>query len=61
VIDELCDKLPDFRRAYHEDGLAVEEFADFAPLQYFRRMFVEGWDTLVECVREERSKVMSTT
>jgi len=48
VIDELCAKLPDFRKAYQLDGLTIEEFADFAPLQYFRNMFVKGWDTLME-------------
>ena len=60
MIDELCDKLPDFRKAYRDDGLTIEEFADFAPLQYFRNMFVKGWDTLLETVRKERSKVMAT-
>jgi transaldolase len=60
LIDELCDKLPDFRKAYCDDGLSVEEFADFAPLRYFRNMFVHGWDTLLETVRKERSKVMAT-
>ena len=60
VIDELCDKLPDFRKAYRHDGLAMEEFGDFAPLQYFRKMFVKGWDTLLETVREQRLKVLAT-
>jgi transaldolase len=59
VIDELCDKLPDFRKAYHDDGLAIEEFGDFAPLQFFRNMFVKGWDTLVGKVREQRSKILA--
>src|ERR1039458_5095501 len=53
VVNELCDKLPDFRRAYREEGIAVEDFADFAPLQFFRNMFVKGWDTLAESVREQ--------
>lgn len=60
VVDELCAKLPDFRRAWAEDGLAVEEFAGFAPLQYFRDMFVKGWDTLTAAVREQRAKVLTT-
>jgi transaldolase len=60
VIDELCDKLPDFRKAYRDNGMAVEEFGDFAPLQFFRNMFVKGWDTLAETVREQRAKVMAT-
>jgi len=56
VVDELCEKLPDFRKAYFEDGLAIEEFADFAPLQYFRNIFVKGWDTLLGAVREQRTQ-----
>jgi len=61
VVEELCDKLPDFRKAYLDDGLAIEEFADFTPLQYFRNMFVKGWDTLANAVREQRSKILTTT
>jgi len=60
VVDELCDKLPDFRRAYYDNGLAIEEFGDFAPLQFFRNMFVKGWDTLADSVHEERAKVLAT-
>ncbi len=54
VIDELLAKLPDFRKAYLDDGLAPEEFQDFGPLQYFRGMFVKGWDTLVRSIQERR-------
>jgi transaldolase len=60
VIDELCGKLPDFRKAYLDDGLAIEDFGDFAPLQYFRNMFVKGWNTLSDTVREQRSKVLTS-
>jgi transaldolase len=54
VIDELLDKLPDFRKAYSDHGILTEEFKDFGPLQYFRDMFVKGWDTLVKCVTDRR-------
>ena len=54
VIDELLAKLPDFRKAYLDDGLATEEFKDFGPLQYFRGMFIKGWDTLLQSIRERR-------
>jgi transaldolase len=60
VIDELCDKLPDFRKAWLDDGLAIEEFGDFTPLQYFRNMFVKGWDALEETIREQRAKVLAS-
>ena len=54
VIDELLNKLPDFRKAYLEHGLLTEEFGDFGPLQHFRGMFVKGWDTLVKSVADRR-------
>jgi len=60
IVDELCEKLPDFRAAYRDDGLTIEEFGEFAPLQFFRNMFVKGWDTLADSVHEERAKVLAT-
>ncbi len=54
VIDELIEKLPDFRKAFREHGLSTEEFAGYGPVRYFRSMFVKGWDTLVERVKERR-------
>jgi len=56
VTDELCDKLPDFRKAFLDDGLAREEFNVYGPLQYFRGMFVKGWDVLLQNIRERRRK-----
>jgi transaldolase len=60
VIDELCDKLPDFRRAWFEDGLKREEFADFGPLQLFRNNFIRGWDTLLDAIRERRRALVES-
>lgn len=57
LVDELCERLPDFRNTYVEDGLAIQEFADYAPLQSFRSMFVKGWDALLAAVREQREGV----
>ncbi|MBN1670095.1 MAG: hypothetical protein JXR37_03635 [Kiritimatiellae bacterium] len=47
VIEELCDKFVDFRRAYHTDGLPDEAFAGYGPVQLFRDAFVAGYDTLM--------------
>jgi transaldolase len=60
IVDELCAKLPDFRKAYEDNGLSIEEFGEFAPLQFFRNMFVKGWDTLADTVRESRAKAVAT-
>lgn len=55
VIDELCEKLPDFRRAFYEDGLSLEEFADFGGVQLFRNMFLEGYTHLLEEIPTRRA------
>jgi transaldolase len=55
VIAELCEKFPDFRQAYDEDGLNVEEFADFGPVQFFRNAFLNGWYLLLAEVAARRN------
>ncbi len=47
VIRELSSKLPDFRKAFDEDGLSLEEFEDFGPVQLFRNNFLEGYYRLL--------------
>jgi transaldolase len=54
VVDELLEKIPDFRRAYREDGLNREEFADFGPVVLFRSMFLKGWDYLLTTIKQRR-------
>ncbi len=54
VIDELMEKLPDFKRGYLEDGLSVEEFADFGPVQLFRSSFMKSWQRVLDIVKERR-------
>ena len=54
VIDELLEKIPDFRKAYFEDGLTVDEFKDFGPVVLFRNGFLKGWDYLLKAIRERR-------
>lgn len=54
VVEELRAKLPDFRRAYDDDGLSVAEFKDFGPVLHFRDSFVAGWNRLVEKIKTFR-------
>jgi transaldolase len=54
VVSELMDKVPDFSRAYLEDGFSVEEFADFGPVRFFRDSFEAGWSYLLETIKERR-------
>lgn len=54
VIDELMEKLPDFRRGYLDDGLEPEEFEHFGPVQLFRSSFVKSWKRVLEVVKQRR-------
>ena len=56
VIAELEAKLPDYRKAWREGGLAIEEFAAYGPVQRFRNQFIRGWTQLLETIQEERAK-----
>jgi len=55
VIDELMEKLPDFRRGYLDDGLAVDEFEGFGPVQLFRSSFIKSWKRVLEMIKDRRA------
>jgi transaldolase len=54
VIDELMEKLPDFKRGYLEDGLEIEEFEDFGPVNLFRSAFIKSWNRVTNLIKEYR-------
>jgi len=54
VIDELTEKLPDFKRGYLEDGLEVEEFENFGPVCLFRSSFIKSWNRVSALICERR-------
>jgi transaldolase len=52
VVQQLLEHFPDFRRAYSEDGLAVEEFDSFAPTVRTLRQFIAACNDLCALVRD---------
>jgi transaldolase len=52
VVSELLEKFPDFRKAYDVDGLAPREFDTFGPTVHTLTQFLNGYQSLVELVRE---------
>jgi hypothetical protein len=52
VAAELSEKIPDFRKAFTQDGLAWDAFAPYGPVQLFRNKFLAGWDTLTAEIRK---------
>lgn len=57
VVEELVSKIPDFKKAYNDDGLKIEEFKDFGPVLLFRSKFIDGWDYLIEIIKCRREKI----
>jgi transaldolase len=52
IVDELSRKFADFRRAYAEDGIAIEEFDSFAPTRRTLRQFITACHDLDAVVRD---------
>jgi transaldolase len=48
VVDELRNKLPDFRRGWDVGGLDIDEYEDFGPVELFRSMFLASWRKVLE-------------
>jgi len=52
IVDELSRKFADFRRAYAENGLSIEEFDSFAPTRRTLRQFITACHDLDAVVRD---------
>ena len=52
IVEELSRKFADFRRAYTEGGLSVEEFDSFAPSRRTLRQFIAACSELDGLVRD---------
>jgi transaldolase len=52
IVDDLFRRFADFRRAYDERGLTVEEFDTFAPTRRTLRQFLGACDDLRALIRD---------
>jgi transaldolase len=52
IVDTLYQKFPDFRRAYDEDGMSVEEFDSFGPTVRTLRTFISAYHDLIALIRD---------
>jgi transaldolase len=52
IVEELSEKLPNFRRAFDEGALARDEYEDFGPLVLFRTNFLNGYARLIDEIRD---------
>lgn len=54
ILDTLTAKLPEFNKAYMENGLSEEDFDEYGPVEYFREMFVSSWEKAVQMSKSLR-------
>jgi transaldolase len=52
IVEQLLNKFPDFRRAYSEDGLSMEEFDTFGSTMRTLRQFTEACHNLEVRIRD---------
>ena len=51
----LRASFADFRAALTPDGLRLDEFEEFGPVQHFRSSFTAGWDALTTAIASARA------
>lgn len=52
IIDTLCEKIPDFRKAYEPDGLKIEEFDTYGATVRTLRSFIDSYHELTALTRD---------
>ena len=53
IVKELYDRIPDFRRAYDEDGLVVDGFDTYGATVRTLRGFIGSYHELIRVIRED--------
>ncbi len=52
LIADLCDRIPDFRRAYEPDGMTPDEFEGYGASARTLRAFVKSYHDLQGAIRD---------
>lgn len=52
IIDEMYERIPDFRQAYDEDGMTIAEFDTYGATVRTLRGFIGSYHELVQVIRE---------
>jgi transaldolase len=58
VLDDLLENVPAFKQAYMENGMSVEEYETYGPVEYFRDSFVSAWKNVLKLVKERRKNAI---
>jgi transaldolase len=56
VTDTLCEKIPEFRKAYELNGLKPEEYEAFGPVALFRSNFETAWQKTLDLIVQRQKE-----
>lgn len=56
VLDELLEKVDEFKRGWMINGLKPEEYEDFGPVVLFRNSFVSNWTKALDVIEKRRKE-----
>ena len=54
VVDTLCEKLPDFRKAYEVNAIKPDEYEEYGPVVRFRTSFEKSWKSTLDLIKSKR-------
>jgi transaldolase len=57
VVDELLEKVEDYRRAYMVNAITPHEYEEFGPVVHFRVSFEQAWKNALEAVKVRRTEL----
>jgi transaldolase len=52
LVEELSERIPDFRRAYEPDGMRIEEFDTYGATVRTLRAFIKAYHDLTSVIRD---------
>lgn len=55
VVDELVEKIDDYRRGYFVNAICEDEYEDFGPVVLFRQSFEVAWKSADKLIKERRA------
>ena len=53
IVEELYERIPDFRMAYDEDGMSIEQFDTYGATVRTLRGFIGSYHELIRIIRED--------
>jgi transaldolase len=55
VLEELIEKIPDFRKAFFTHSIEPEEYENYGPVALFRSMFMDAWTGALDIIAKRRA------